>query len=52
MEKSNKKLGLTTKIFIALILGAICGLSLIHILNFANEVSGKDNTSVILIQKS
>ena len=30
MEKSNKKLGLTTKIFIALILGAICGVVLYY----------------------
>lgn len=30
MKKSNKKLGLTTKIFIALILGAICGVALYY----------------------
>ena len=30
MERSNKKLGLTTKIFIGLILGAICGVILYY----------------------
>ena len=31
LKKAKKKIGLTTKIFIALIAGAILGLSLIHI---------------------